>query len=966
MAEGARDEDPRVKRKSAAVDLVQLRATLVAQGLNETQIAAMLASLSGGGSASALDAASVRKPRATARGGSAVALGRGVAAVGGVAVGGNVKGDVILEARSRRKPAEKYLEEAYLRHLAGEVGAVSLSGIDPSVPNSDPRQILRLEAVYTGLETTSQVTDRPANDPLWRDPRRLSAIEMLDRHPRLVLLGDPGSGKSTFVHFLALCLAGERLGLAGTNRAVLTEPLPGREERQPWNRGKLLPVRVILRDFAAEGLPAEGKDATAEHLWRFIARTLAKASLGDFSPLLRKRLLAKGGLILLDGLDEVPLAHKRRTQICQAVEGLAWTFGKCRFLITSRTYAYRNQGWRLQGFEEAELAPFGEAQIERFVDRWYEHMAALGRVEAKDAEGKAILLRRAITGSDRLRGLAERPLLLTLMASLHAWRGGSLPERREELYADAVRLLLDLWERNRFGPDPKGGLRLEQPSLSAWLSTDQEAVRRVLEDLAFEAHAAQPDLAGTADIPEDRLVGRLIRLKKSEEVDQTKLVDYLSQRSGLLVARGEGVYTLPHRSFQEYLAACRLTRVYPQEVAKLAREDPDRWREVLLLAAAKAKRGAESTIWSLAEFLCSRAPDRPEPKLEEAWGAHLAGLALVDAGMPDLEELEEPYNARVEILRSWHRVLIRDERLAPAERAAAGRTLAALGDSRFDAERWFLPKDDPLLGFVEIPAGEFSMGSDPTRDDLAYSDEQPVHTVDLAAYYLARLPVTVAQYRAFVAVTGREAARWEYLARPGNEPMVGVSWHDALAYARWFGEHLQEEAGRREAASGWGETTGELAFWRGLASGDLAVSLPSEAEWEKAARGDDGRIYPWEGPYEVGWANDQEAGIGRPSPVGCFPGGASRYGVEELSGNVWEWTRTLWDRVGESRQFGYPYVATDGRENLESHSRRVLRGGAFSFAPWYVRCAVRVGFEPDLRYDFFGFRVVVSPFRSDL
>jgi formylglycine-generating enzyme required for sulfatase activity len=930
------------------VDFVQLRATLVAQGLNETQIAAVLASLEGGG-AKAVAKAPVQKLRAKARGGSAVAQGKGIAAVRGIAVGGDVKGDVVLEGRNRRKPAEKDLEEAYLRHLAGEVGAVSLSGIDPSVPNSDPRERLRLEAVYTGLETTSQTADRSAQEPLWRDQRRLSAIEMLDRHPRLVLLGDPGSGKSTFVHFLALCLAGERLGLADANRTVLTEPLPGREERQSWNRGKLLPVRVILRDFAAEGLPAEGKDATADHLWRFVARTLAKASLGDYSPLLRKRLLAKGGLILLDGLDEVPLAHKRRTQICQAVEGLAWAFGKCRFLITSRTYAYRNQGWRLKGFEEAELAPFEEAQIERFVDRWYEHMAALGRVDAKDAEGKATLLRRAISGSDRLRGLAERPLLLTLMASLHAWRGGSLPERREELYADAVRLLLDLWERNRFGPDPKGGLRLEQPSLSAWLSTDQDAVRRVLEDLAFEAHAAQPDLAGTADIPEDRLVGRLIRLKRTEEVDQTKLVEYLSQRSGLLVARAEGVYTLPHRSFQEYLAACRLTRVYPQEVAKLAREDPDRWREVLLLAAAKAKRGAESTIWSLAEFLCSRVPDRPEPKFEEAWGAHLAGLALVDAGMPDLEELDEAYKARVEMLRTWHQRLIRDERLAPAERAAAGRTLAALRDPRFDPEYWFLPKDDPLLGFVEIPEGRFRMGED---------DEQ--HDVNLPAYYLACWPVTVGQFAEFVSATGHEGVPAEYLARPENEPVVMVSWHDAFAYARWLGERLREEAGNRTKASGWGEKAGEIAFWQGLASGDLSVSLPSEAEWEKAARGEDGRIYPWGKEHETGLANDGTAGIGGVSAVGCFPGGTSPYGVEELSGNVWEWTR--------SEYRPYPYLITDGRQDLgdSDSSRRVLRGGAFGSEPRNVRCAVRGRGVPANRSAFIGFRVVVAPFRSDL
>jgi predicted NACHT family NTPase len=116
-------------------------------------------------------------------------------------------------------------------------------------------------------------------------------------------------------------------------------------------------------------------------------------------------------------------------------------------------------------------------------------------------------LKRAIFNSASLTALAERPLLLTLMASLHAWRGGSLPEGREALYADAMDLLLDSWESPKVVRDARGNPRVEQPGLSEWLKVDRDKVRALLNEFAYKAHACQPELLGTADVAENSWAG---------------------------------------------------------------------------------------------------------------------------------------------------------------------------------------------------------------------------------------------------------------------------------------------------------------------------------------------------------------------------------------------------------------------------------------------------------------------------
>jgi formylglycine-generating enzyme required for sulfatase activity len=230
---------------------------------------------------------------------------------------------------------------------------------------------------------------------------------------------------------------------------------------------------------------------------------------------------------------------------------------------------------------------------------------------------------------------------------------------------------------------------------------------------------------------------------------------------------------------------------------------------------------------------------------------------------------------------------------------------------------------------ILIPAGEFLMGSDPSVDQDAASREQPQHTLYLPEYYLGKTQVTNAQYATFVKATDYyQPENWIGGNPPRDKedhPVLVVSWHDAVTYCRWLAE-----------------ITGK------------PYRLPNEAEWEKGARGTDGRIYPWGNRWDAERCNTRESSKpGDTTPVGAYPEGASPYGVLDMAGNIWEWTNSLWKP--------YPYRSDDGREDPSTWGRRVIRGGSWNYYRRGARCASRYRYSPGPRYYHRGFRVAASP-----
>ena len=235
--------------------------------------------------------------------------------------------------------------EAYLRWVMEKTGFVEPAGVDTALGEQGSR--LALGAIYTALRTRSPrefEASEGAEAMLRRQAQEaspLSAVEQLDRHQRLVLLGDPGSGKSTFVAFVALCMAGSLLEDSRADLELLTSPLPeddgtDGEDPQPWNRGPLVPVRVVLRDFVTRGLDPDATRATADDLRRFVVEELREANREGFVPHLEQALDNGEAIVLLDGLDEVPEASRRRELICEAVRSFAEAHPLSRLVVTSR------------------------------------------------------------------------------------------------------------------------------------------------------------------------------------------------------------------------------------------------------------------------------------------------------------------------------------------------------------------------------------------------------------------------------------------------------------------------------------------------------------------------------------------------------------------------------------------------------------------------------------------------------
>lgn len=496
----------------------------------------------------------------------------------------------------------------YLSLVSNTTDDLRLGTIDPKFEIDTP---IRLSQVYVDpsiVPIHSSGRKRPGRH---EDSKELVENLLKDRVSQgAVLVGGPGAGKSAFVDRLANRLSKYLLmnqsDKAGARVNLESHPstaLPG-----------LLPVRVSLQEFAAQVSSDEIRTGTTRDLWDYIQNKLASESLEDFVAPLKLILSGRmgvdgrvhkpprrglGGLLLLDGLDEVP--GYQRTFVEQAIDAFARRFNHSIVFITCRSYSWSEREDRLMsegttekplcGFSVYEFLPFTPPQVEAFVERWYKAANELKHWPEETINHRIDTLQEA-TRLPNLIPLAERPLLLTLMSTLHTSRG-ELPQDRHTLYADCVDLMLEVWQRSKDlhigGKTTVEGGLLEEFGLSS------EQVERVLRKIAHSVHV-QATPTGTRDnkLREGNIIGDVLRkefrsLLQGSLDEADRLVSYLQRRAGILEYVGEDIFRLPHRTFREYLAACHLLDEpdSPKSLIDRFLENPTWWAEVYSLAVGR-------------------------------------------------------------------------------------------------------------------------------------------------------------------------------------------------------------------------------------------------------------------------------------------------------------------------------------------------------------------------------------------
>ncbi|MFJ3667519.1 NACHT domain-containing protein [Streptomyces sp. NPDC090106] len=430
------------------------------------------------------------------------------------------KTDELLSRTPRPGTADRAFEQRYLRHVADRHNHITIYGIDlRDSPDRWP-----LEVAYLSLEATATeerlLPEEGLTGPL---TVQLPAEEALLTHDRVLLRGDAGSGKTTLVQWLAVTAARE-----GT--------------RIPY----VLPLRTLIRAGAlpapAAFLPAVSCPHTPPEGWT-------------------ERVLASGrGLILVDGLDEIPAPDRARTRDWLA--SLVHAFPGNRWLLTSRPTAVRPDWLAAEGFQELLLAPMRRPEVATFVHRWH--------TAARAPELEAPLLDSLRTKRDLAR-LATNPLMCGLICALHRERRGYLPTGRKELYDAALTMLLARRDRER-------GMETE-------VGFAEEAQLEVLQRLAYAlvlSGRTEMD-AETAESLVDRCLPSL-----AVTADARTALQALLLRSGLLRQPAHGVIDFVHRTFQDYLGARYAVEEGHLDVL-LSHADDTQWEDVIRLAVAHAR-----------------------------------------------------------------------------------------------------------------------------------------------------------------------------------------------------------------------------------------------------------------------------------------------------------------------------------------------------------------------------------------
>ncbi|MBA0053089.1 NACHT domain-containing protein [Streptomyces sp. AJS327] len=523
--------------------------------------------------------------------------------------------DVLIERTPHRSLEDARFELDYTRYVAKRHSQITIYGLDLTEVSDWP-----LDAAYLSLEASAPYhhpsplseDDYPHAGPESAPLRTQPVDQALAGRDRVLLRGVAGSGKTTLIQWLAVTTARQ-------------EQATGRHAHLLGRVPFVLPLRTLTRGGAQ--LPVPG---------RFLAATGCPLSGSQPDGWVDRVLTAGRGLLLVDGVDEVPEEERLRTH--RWLDDLLLAFPGNPCLVTSRPSAVRTDWLSRQHFTELTLSPMGRAEVALFVDRWH---------QAADADRKlATQLLDAVRSKPDLARLATNPLMCGLICALHRERRGYLPRGRKALYDAALGMLLERRDRER-GAEHANGITL-----------DAETQTELLQRLAYSLIKN-----GRSEMTEDdalRLLDRVLPAlhRASAQGGTEEIYRHLLNRSGLLRQPATGSVDFVHRTFQDYLGA--RAAVEERDFELLADHAPlDQWEDVVRMAVAHGRADERARLLGL---LIERGDRKPRHRKR----LHLLALACLEHATT----LDPEVRARIER---------RAARLLPPRSPGEARELAEIG-----------------------------------------------------------------------------------------------------------------------------------------------------------------------------------------------------------------------------------------------------------------------------------------------
>lgn len=807
---------------------------------------------------------------------------------------------------STSQAADDFDDSEYRRWLIDETDYIDIRGIGKGEEGVGAVALPILD-MYTKLYVRANPTDLDLNEGRIRGGERVELAEMVEGTERLAIMGDPGSGKTTFLRFLA--------------------------RKQLRNPNGPLPIYLSLGDLY-EFLTRQNLQYSPQIFLDFLTDLDTRFDLELTLTGLEKRMKNGQCWFLLDSLDELPSMTEREKMV-HVIEQASSIWKSCKFVLTSRPLAMKGKSIPI-GFKLVGIDQFHNEEIRSFLESWTRLLFPNASEDRRRRHCDSLL--NMIKDRPEIHQLARNPVMLTSMAVIH-YNERQLPEGRANLLEAVIQWLIHARERSRrSGCMPEGS---------------KEEMYHKNEDIYRKIALAMFDIDG---VRKNRVGRRWVAEKMTEysDSDIEKALEFLRREeteTGILVRRGEGDLAFWHLSFQEYLAAKEIAGKTDDEETgwwSILRENLDKteWREVIYLVPACLNRLGSERVDLFLKRLVEHYMNADLPA--KARGVALGGCILKDL---------QAYGYRPTNVPSWTRML---EKIEPIFELS-GQEIS-LEDRHNAAVAYGMGGDNRLRNFddtwVYLPGGTFNMGAqassefEPNYDQDATEWEGPVTKISLSQFEIRKYPVTVEEFGLFVLDGGYEEGIREYWTEEGwkwrcendinlprnwdiqlgfrNCPISGVSWFEANAYARWL-------------------TAGDVR--------DFVYRLPTEAEWEYAARRNTPprQRFPWGNNLTKGEkaeANWHGCNLNKKTPIGIFPKSNTRDGITDMIGNVEEWCADSWSLNHKN----YPRNGT--ARIVTKEERCVVRGGSTIRVSRLCRPSYRSSCYRGKQYPTIGFRLV--------